>query len=99
MNTLPIPRYHKVEPIYKSFPVFNPQTSLEQAINAVFPQTSEESNIIRTRRILGKNAYSLSDEQIETIVAEFQFLANTWLDEFEKEIFKGLTLKQVLNEG
>lgn len=76
----------------------HPQTTLENAFKAIFPKNSEqENNVIRTRRILGKTAQTLSDEQIETIVSEFQFLANTWLDEFEKEIFSGHTLQEVIN--
>ena len=77
----------------------HPQSTLENAFKAIFPQNSEqENNVIRTRRILGKTAQTLSDAQIETIVSEFQFLTNAWLDEFEKEIFSGLTLKEVINQ-
>ncbi len=77
----------------------HPQAVLENAFKAIFPQNSEqENNVIRIRKILGKTAQTLSDAQIETIVSEFQFLTNAWLDEFEKEIFSGLTLKEVINQ-
>lgn len=76
----------------------NPQVTLETALNSIFPQATDESNIIRTKRILGETAKTLSDEQISYIVTEFQFLINSWLDEFEKEIFSGSTLRHVLNE-
>lgn len=76
----------------------NPQVTLETTLNSIFPQSTEESSILRTKRILGETAKTLSDEQISCIVAEFQFLINSWLDEFEKEIFSGSTLRQVLNE-
>jgi hypothetical protein len=39
----------------------------------------------------------LSDEQVEVIAGQFQFLIDSWLDEFEKEIFDGLTLKEIIN--
>ena len=77
----------------------NPHTSIENALNAIFPEKIEENRITRTRRLLSETAKTLSDEQIECINAEFQFLIDTWLDEFEKEVFTGRTLKEVLNEG
>lgn len=77
----------------------NPQTVIENALNTIFPQQSEENKISRTRRMLGETAQTLTDGQIETIVIEFQFLIDSWLDEFERHVFNGMTLKEVLNEG
>jgi len=51
------------------------------------------------RKALGETAKSLPDEQIETITTEFQFLIDSWMDDFEKEVFSGQTLKEVLNDG
>lgn len=77
----------------------NPQAVIENALNNIFPQQSEENKITRTRRILGQTAQTLTDRQIETIVVEFQFLIDSWLDEFERHVFNGMTLKEMLNEG
>ena len=77
----------------------NPQQTIESVINSIFPQKEEESRIARTRKNLGEVAKTLSDEQIECINTEFQFLIDTWLDEYEKEVFNGMNLKEVLNEG
>ena len=41
---------------------------------------------------------SPTEKLVETIVTEFQFLIDTWLDEYEKDVFKGLTLKEVINK-
>lgn len=76
----------------------NPLSSLENALSTILPKEIEETNIIRARRILGETANEMSDEQIECLVTEFQFLINSWLDEFEKEVFSGKTLKEILNE-
>ena len=76
----------------------NPQQSIEAAINSIFPISSEENKTTRIRKALGETAQSLSNEQIETIITEFQFLIDSWLDEFEKEIFGGLSIKEVINE-
>lgn len=76
----------------------NPQAAIENTLNNIFPKKSEENKAGRARKLLGETAKTLSDEQIETIVTEFQFLIETWLDEYEREVFKGLTLKEVINE-
>ena len=76
----------------------NPRTNLENILTSIFPQQQEENNIIRTKSHLGEAARNFSDEQIQIIITEFQFLINTWLDEYEKKVFKGMTLKEVLNE-
>lgn len=78
---------------------FSPQQSVETAINNIFPLASEENKTLRMRKALGETAKLLPDEQIETITTEFQFLIDSWMDDFEKEVFSGQTLKEVLNDG
>jgi hypothetical protein len=75
----------------------NPQTNLESVLNSIFPQQQEENNITRTKSHLGNATRNFSDEQVQIIITEFQFLIDSWLDEYEKEVFKGITLKEVLN--
>lgn len=77
----------------------NQQVSLEGAINSLFPTQAEEDKVTRTRKHLGETAKTLSNAQVETIIAEFQFLIDTWMDEYEKEVFNGQTLKEILNGG
>jgi hypothetical protein len=96
---------HKFNPKPQEIGQINPlihesshQDSIQNVLNSIFPQQSEENKITRTRRILGETAKTISDEQIECITTEFQFLIDTWLDEYEKKIFNGMTLKEVLNE-
>ncbi len=75
------------------------QAPIEQALNSFLPDQSEENKVARMRKHLGKTAETLSNPQVETIITEFQFLIDTWMDEYEREVFNGLTLKEVLNEG
>ena len=99
METLRLQQYPAFETPQKIPASYNPQQSIETAINNIFPLASEENKTSRMRKALGNAAQSLSNEQIETITTEFQFLIESWMDEFEKEVFSGLTLKEVLNEG
>ena len=77
----------------------NPQTPIENAINSIFIKPGDEIRIIQVKNELGEISNVLSFEQIEVTASQFQFLIDGWLDEFEKEVFKGMTLKEVLNEG
>jgi len=78
--------------------ISGPQVQLKNALNAIFPQPTEENQIISARRKLGETAKTLTDEQIECMVTDFQYLIDTWLDEFEYEVFGGKTLKKLLGE-
>lgn len=74
-------------------------SSLKKSLDELFPeQEYEEKNIQKTKEILGDLAYQLTPEQLKDTVAEVQFLAESWLDDFEREIFGGLTLKEMLHE-
>lgn len=62
------------------------------------------SRIIKTNRIsvdvaretLGKSADKMTDLEILELVSLFQSLARSFLDNKEKEIFKGKTVKEVI---
>ena len=77
----------------------NPHIELTNALSSIFPTKTEETKATRTRRILGDTAKTLSDEQIEAITTQFQFLVETWLDQFEKDVFEGQTLKELLGDS
>lgn len=72
---------------------------LENTLSNIFPTTREENNLQRARRMLGDIAASLSDSELETFLTEFEYLLDSWMDEFEKKIFDNKTLIQLLKEG
>lgn len=76
----------------------NPLTSLDSALNAIFPENIQESKLLGTKRKLGEKVKTFTDEQIECLVTDFQYLVDTWLDEFEKSVFEGQTLQELLGE-
>ncbi len=91
-NNIPV---KKTEP---SEPAINPQKTLEKALSAIFtPQ--DEDKIVQARRILGEVANDTSDEQLGVFINETQYLLNSWFDIFERQIFNGLTLREVLKGG
>jgi hypothetical protein len=78
---------------------YNPQKSLSEGLNAFFPTHEEENKLQKARRVLGEISLEVTDEQLEVFITEIQFLLDSWLDSFEKKMFDGLTLKQILKGG
>jgi len=71
----------------------------EQTLDQLFPeQEHEEKELKQAKDVLGLLAFEFSDTEIKTIVMEVEYLTDTWLDEFERKTFKGLTLKELLHE-
>ncbi|MFA5933199.1 MAG: hypothetical protein WCV81_02945 [Microgenomates group bacterium] len=78
-------------------PLHNSQKSLEESLNTLFPTYKEETKLQKAKRVLGGEIVSeVTDEQLEIFLTEVQFLLDSWLDSFERTIFDGLTLKQIL---
>lgn len=74
----------------------NPLSDLEKTLTSIFPDNQEDTKVSKARKILGEIADSLPDENIENLVTDFEYLADTWLDVFEKRVFAGKTLKEVM---
>lgn len=86
--------------VLKTTPIStHPSQSLTKSLDDLFPeQAHEEKAMKRAKEVLGSVGETLIDEQLRDIVSEVQFLVTTWLDDFEKSIFKGLTLRELLHE-
>ncbi|KKT67621.1 MAG: hypothetical protein UW60_C0003G0029 [Candidatus Woesebacteria bacterium GW2011_GWA2_44_33] len=54
-------------------------------------------NIERAKNILGKSATLLTDREIQDIITKFEYLAERFLDIYEKNIYQGKTLEQLLH--
>lgn len=79
--------------------LYNYQKSLGKGLNAFFPTHEEENKLQKARRVLGEIAFEVTDEQLEVFLTGIQFLLDSWLDNFERKMFEGLTLKQILKGG
>ena len=73
--------------------------TLKKSLNDLFPeQAYDEKDIQIAKKELGAITNVFTQEQLRDAVSEIQFLTETWLDDFEREIFGGLTLKETLHE-
>ncbi len=68
-------------------------------LSSIFPTRQEENKLTKARRILGEIGKDIPDPIFETHLTEFQYLVDSWLDEYERSVFDNKTLKEVLWEG
>ncbi len=59
-------------------------------------QDRQTKTILEARETLGEDAKSLSDEQVYDLVNEVQYLCDTWLEEYERKIFGGKTVNELI---
>ena len=73
--------------------------TLDDALQRIFTTPQTETRLQKARRVMGYALDSTTDEDLETYLTEFQYLIDSWLDAYEKQVFDGLTLKQLLGRG
>ena len=73
------------------------QDTFEQLNELLDDQDQQKKTIQEARNILGESAESLSDKEVYDLVNEIQYLVDTWIDEYERKVFKGKTLAEVIN--
>jgi hypothetical protein len=89
------------ESINNSLGNFQPQIpqsdefQLPQVLDSLLTESPEQTKINKVRQVLGEKAKNLSDEELETFSAQFDYLLNCWLDSFEKQLFDGKTLREI----
>lgn len=66
-------------------------------INQNFQGQNEKIKVTQeAREILGEASNNLSDQEVYELVTEMQFLVENWLEEYEKNVFDGKTLNELL---
>ena len=76
-----------------------PTQNLKNSLDDLFPeQQIEEKNIKKSKEILGTISDEFTTEQLRDIFTEVIFLVENSLDAFERSIFEGITLKELLHE-
>lgn len=56
----------------------------------------EQEDIDEAREILGETVKDLTDDELKDQVVMVSYLIETWVDEFERTIFNGKTLNELL---
>ncbi len=72
------------------------ETPIEKAVNRIFTTDKKQNKFDKARKVLGESGKEITDEQLENYVSEFEYLANCWLEIFERQVFEGKTLEELL---
>ncbi len=59
----------------------------------------DEIDIEKAKVILGDIAKKMNDDQLKDTCVEAQYLVESWLDDYERSIFEGKTLRELLGES
>lgn len=57
----------------------------------------ENKDIEEARKILGNITKELTDDELKDSLVEIQYLIESWLDDYERSIFSGQTLNELLS--
>lgn len=83
----------------ENLPIERQSVTITQTLDKLFPeQEREDKDIKEAREILSLLSKEFDDQQIKDLITEIQFLTESWLDDFERSIFKGLTLQELFHE-
>lgn len=74
----------------------NQQGTYDQLNKLFIEKDHQQKTILETREILGESAKDLSDNQVYDLVNEIQYLVDSWLKEFEMNVFNGKTLDKLI---
>ena len=77
----------------------SPAASIDEALRSIFKPAAQETLLQKTRGIMGETLGNLPDDELEIHITKLQHLIDYWMDEYEKQLFDGKTLQQVLREG
>lgn len=67
-------------------------------LNNLYSEQDKQQKLIREARdILGESASEITDAQVYELITEVQYLADTWIEEFERNVFDGKTLEELLH--
>lgn len=59
----------------------------------------DEIDIEKAKLILGDAVKKMNDDQLKDACVEMRYLVETWLDDYERLIFEGKTLRELLGEN
>lgn len=78
-------------------PSLSNQNGTYDQLNQFFvDQNQEQRSILEAREILGNEAKNLTDDQVFGLLNEIQYLVDSWLEEYETNVFDGKTLDELL---
>ncbi|OGK59327.1 hypothetical protein A3I56_02440 [Candidatus Roizmanbacteria bacterium RIFCSPLOWO2_02_FULL_43_10] len=76
------------------------QDTTAALLSQIFPEQNREDKTIKQARvILGGLLEKFSTDELQETVILLQYLTESWLDMYERELFDEMTLNELLNLG
>ena len=70
--------------------------NFERSFTQFSPETVEQTKTSKVRQLLGESSKDMDEAQLETMVAQCEYLIDCWLDDYERNIFSGKTLSEMV---
>ncbi len=80
------------------YSLLSQRKAFESSLNSLFPTSEEDNKLQKARGMLGELAQTIPDDELAVYLTQFQYLLDEWLDEYEQELFNGLTLRRLLQD-
>jgi len=78
---------------------FKQNLTITESLDVMFPeQKRQDKDILKAKEALGELTKQFTEAQIKEIVTDIDFMVESWLDDFERDLFKGKTMKELLHE-
>lgn len=88
-----------LQPIGQSTYKYSNTPTISQSLEAIFPEQKQADKRIKLAKdALGSLATQFSETELNDVITEVEYLTESWLDEYERNIFDGLTLQELLHE-
>ncbi len=87
----------KTSPTVSSENINNKHESIIALVNKFFPDCKNEKDNEHIKKIISSLLNQYADEELQTVLTEIQYLCESILEEYERKIFKGKSLNELLN--
>lgn len=88
-----------IEPLTQVFDEY-PKRAPLSSLQDLFPeQQFEDKEIKKVRELLGSTGADMTTDEMKTFISGVRYLCDSILDNFERNVFQGMTLQELLNEG
>lgn len=88
-----------LQPVGQSTFKYNQTPAISQSLEAIFPEQKQADKRIKLAKdALGSLAAQFTETELSDVITEVEYLTESWLDEYERNIFDGLTLQELLHE-
>ena len=78
---------------------FKQNLTITESLDVMFPeQKKQDKDVLKARELLGELSKQFTEVELKEVITDVDFIVESWLDDFERELFKGKTMQELLHE-